>query len=848
MPLAAQTEPPKPSRATLLPAGLLGAIFGLSLQLQQAELSPLSLYLAGCGLAILLGALSLSSSMRWPRLWLRSLCVALAAGLLMASTTGWRAVHYQSQALDPALEGVDLRLTGRIAAMPQPGENSLRFRFAVEQAEQITADGPVAVQVPPRIELNWYGPQRNEDGALPPTATPLPQLQAGDRWRLQARLRAPHGTRNPHGFDAELWLWEQGVQATGYVRANTSARKPDLPPERLGPSGQHRMEWARQQVRDAIVQRAKLATSADTLTDNTAYRRALGVVAALVTGDQQAISRSDWDVFRATGVAHLMSISGLHITAFAWLAALLLQALWRRSAWMCLRYPAQHAGLLGGVLLAAAYAVFSGWGVPAQRTVLMLATVSLLRLTARRWPWPLLWLLTAVVVLVVDPWALLQAGFWLSFVAVGVLFAGLGETATNQTPTLRQRALGLLREQGTITLALAPLTLLLFGQFSLVSLGANLLAIPWVTLVVTPLAMAGMFISPLWDGAAWAVQGLAMVLEPLAALPWATLSRAQAPLWASLAAVLGGVLLVWRLPWAMRIAGVPLLLPVLLWQPARPAPGQFELLAVDIGQGHAVLVRTATHALLYDTGPRYTTDSDAGERLLIPLLRAQGVQLDRLMLSHRDSDHTGGAASVLGAQPQADLISSLEPAHELHALRPAKQSQRCEIGQSWTWDGVEMTVLHPWSSDYGHTRRSNAISCVLRISNGQQTALLVGDIEKAQEQRLVQEQAGSLRADWLLVPHHGSKTSSTPEFLDAVAPRFAVVQAGYRNRYGHPAEPVLARYAERNIVVKNTAACGASSWQSVKPDAISCERELRPRYWQHRVPQRTSDNNPDAEP
>jgi len=807
---------PGHSGARLLTPALLGWIGGLALQLQQHELWP-----AGHYALLLAAALALVLLLRRlpaPRATLPAALLAVA--LLALASTGLRAVHFQQQALDPALEGQDLRVSGRISTMPQFGENSTRFRYIVEDATL----GGEPVRIPAQLYLSWYGGLRNEDGMLPEPAQNAPTLQAGERWRFTVRLRAPHGVRNPHGFDFELWLWEQGLQATGYVR---SGRR-DPPPQALGQSWQHPVEWARQQARDAILQRAPAAT--DSPADE-ARSRAVGIVAALVTGDQQAIARSDWDIFRATGVAHLMSISGLHITLFAWLAALLLRALWRASPRLCLAYPAPHAGWLGGLLLAAAYALFSGWGVPAQRTVLMLATVTLLRLTARRWPWPALWLLTAAVVLLADPWALLQAGFWLSFVAVGVLFAGAGHETPQAPRTLAQRAQGLLREQLLITLALAPLTLLLFGQVSLVGLLANLLAIPWVTLLVTPLALLGAFWAPLWDAAALAVQGLGTALQALAALPLATLSVAQAPLWAGAAGVLGGLLLVLRLPWATRLAGLPLLLPVLLWQAPAPATGQFELLAADIGQGNAVLVRTAGHALLYDSGPRHANDSDAGQRVLVPLLRAYAVRLDQLLLSHRDSDHTGGAAAVLGAQTQAAVLSSLEEGHALHAVRPGA---RCLAGQSWGWDGVQFEVLHPQADDYARARRSNALSCVLRISNGAQAVLLVGDIEKAQELQLVQAGA-ALRADVLLMPHHGSKTSSTAAFLDAVTPRLALVQAGYRNRFGHPAPEVLARYEQRGVQVLTSATCGAAHWQSTRPHEVQCERRRQPRYWQHRV-------------
>jgi competence protein ComEC len=554
-----------------------------------------------------------------------------------------------------------------------------------------------------------------------------------------------------------------------------------------------------------------------------------GVIAALVVGDQGAIERADWDLFRASGVAHLMSISGLHITMFAWGAAALVGWLWRRSAAVAL-WPAPHAAVLGGVLLATAYAVFSGWGVPSQRTVWMLATVGLLRVAGLRWPWPSVWLLACAVVLAVDPWALTQAGFWLSFVAVGVLFA----TDTGATRTGVSSAGGhfraMLREQWVVTLALTPLTLLLFQQVSVVGLLANLLAIPWVTLVLTPLAMLGVLLPPLWQGAALAVDTLGWVLQALVQWPLATVSLAAPALWMGAAGVLGAVMLLLPWAWSWRLLGLPLVLPVLLWQAPRPPAGQFELLAADIGQGNAVLVRTAHHTLVFDAGPRFGLDSDAGQRVLVPLLRVLGETVDTLVVSHRDSDHSGGAASLLATQPGATLLSSVEVGHPLQALRPV---QRCAAGQGWDWDGVRFDVLHPLATDYAVPRKPNALSCVLRISNGARTALLVADIEQPQEARLVASDAAALRADVLLVPHHGSKTSSSPAFLDAVQPRFALVQAGYRNRFGHPAPPVLARYQQRGIQVVDSSHCGAATWASLQPQQMGCERATNPHYWQH---------------
>ena len=803
----------------LFPA-LLGWVVGTAVQLQQAVLWPWLVYGSLVLLALVTYAwIAIKNRAFWGRTWVVALVLA-GAGLGVA---GLRSTLYMADTLNPALEGRDLLVTGVVASLPQRSETGVRFRLQVESATL----GGQPTHVPPRMDVGWYGsaypagPAVAVDG-IESSVRPPGAVQAGERWQLVLRLKAPHGSRNPYGFDYELWLWEQGVQATGYVR--TTAKDPL--PLLLGPTGRYPVTLARQWVRERITQRVP-------------DRQTAGLLAALVVGDQGAIERSDWDVFRATGVSHLVSISGLHITMFAWGATLLVGWLWRRSARLCLRVPAPSAALLGGVLLATAYAVFSGWGVPAQRTCLMLATVAVLRGSGVRWPWPPVWMLACAVVVACDPWALLQPGFWLSFVAVGILFAtdsGAGYAYSTRASGLKHHLFSNLREQGVITVALTPLTLLLFGQVSVVGLVANVVAIPWITLVVTPLAMLGVLLPALWDLAAMAVSVLLAYLQWLAHWPWAAITLAMPPLWVGIAGLLGGAVLVVPLGWRVRMLGVPLLLPVLLWQAPLPPEGQFELLAADIGQGNAVLVRTAHHALLYDAGPRYSLESDAGNRVLVPLLQALHTRLDTLVLSHRDMDHVGGAPAVLAMQPQAEVLSSMETDNPLQTLHPA---QRCVAGQQWTWDGVDFAVLHPALADYDTPTRSNALSCVLRIGNGQQTALLVGDIESAQEARLVSEQPTRLKADVLLVPHHGSKTSSSAEFLDAVAPQWAVVQSGYRNRFGHPAPPVMARYRERVITVVDSPHCGAYVWQSggAEPSrAGTCLRDQAQRYWHHRVP------------
>lgn len=845
----------------MLLAFFLGIIGGVALQLQQVQLWQALPY----GLCLGLGFAGVWLA-KLPRLgglnrWIRSGFVLLFAACLSFGTTGWRSVSFSQTAMNPALEGIDLDVVGVVSAMPQRLDTGLRFRFEVEAAHQDNQ----AVVLPPRILLSWYKRDWHDDAGtlVDPLGSGTLTPKAGERWQLTVRLKAPHGNANPHGFDYELWAWEQGVQATGYVRDS----KRLVPPKRLGQLSladsaglAYWVQRARQATRDAVFERLGVRLGqAD-------ERASAGVIAALITGDQNAIERADWDIFRATGTAHLMSISGLHITMFAWMAALLIGRLWRQSAraqsqWLqrlCLRLPASQAAVVGGLLLATLYAWFSGWGVPAQRTVWMLATVTLLRLLGLRWPWYVTWLLAAAVVLTVDPWALLSAGFWLSFIAVAVLFASDNQSAHTEgeppKPMGWKKTLmklwGLLREQWVITLALAPLTLLFFQQVSLVGLLANALAIPMVTLLITPLAMLGALIPALWDIAASSITWLGTVLKGLAALPFAVYSAAAAPwAWSALAAV-GGVLLVLPLNLKKRFMAIALgllfMMPALVWQPSRPAVGEFELLAIDIGQGNAVLIQTANHSLLYDAGPRFSKESDAGHRTVVPLLRALGVRLDALMLSHRDSDHTGGAKAVHAAQPQARIMTSaLLPKDRMDMGLPSHVPlEPCMAGQSWHWDGVRFEVLHPQpaqlavASAGGKEIKPNTLSCVLKISNSDalnpQAALLVGDIELAQENELVNTYADQqLAATVLLVPHHGSKTSSGDAFLEAVKPKWAIVQAGYRNRFAHPRPEVMSRYTERNIQTVLSPACGAALWRSNQPDGVLCQRRAQQRYWTH---------------
>lgn len=840
----ANAMPMAASRMALGAAAALAWVLGSAAQLQLPALWPPQVVagLALVGVVLALGSLALGSwvmgSLRMGSLKRGSLALmaprlrrsgaapprgcraarraAAISALVAAALLGFASTHYRAalrvaDALPVALEGQDLLLRGTVASLPREGLQGVRFEFEVEAAWH--RGQPVSV--PARVSLGWW---RGLEADAMLAAPPRP-VRAGQRWQFTARLARPHGAMNPHGFDLELWLFEQGLRASGSVRDTRGV----APPVLLQASAAHPVERLRQRVRDAIQARVPDAGAA-------------GVLAALAVGDQAAIERGDWALFRDTGVAHLMSISGLHVTMFAWLAGAVVGALWRRHPAAPRRVPAPVAGRWAGLLLAAAYALLAGWGVPAQRTVAMIAVVVVLRHAARRWPLPAVLGAAGFAVVLGDPWALLQPGFWLSFVAVGLLAASgpvLARADDGPAPrwTWWRAAL---QQQAVATVGLAPLSLIFFQQLSLVGFAANLVAIPVVTLLLTPLALLGSLLPPLWSLGAGVVWALEAALAGMAALPMAVWHAAAAPPWAVAAGLLGAVVAVLPWPWRLRALAVPLMLPLLAPPVARPAPGHFDLLGPDVGQGAAVLLRTENHTLLFDSGPAWGTPGvDAGERVLVPLLRALGVrELDALVLSHRDTDHTGGAASIARALPVRLLRSSLEDGHALRGLAPHVP---CEAGQRWHWDGVDFEVLHPGAGARAAATpatRANTLSCVLRVQAGGASVLLTGDIEAPQEAALLQEAGARLPSTVLWVPHHGSRTSSTPDFVAAVAPRVAVVQAAHRSRFGHPSPVVLARYAEAGVPVVTTATCGAWHWASATGQG-GCTRLARRRYWHH---------------
>lgn len=713
--------------------------------------------ITGCAL---IAAFAVAICLRWYLLVWCIVGVAWAYG---------HAVARLAQDLDPLLEGRDLPVTGYVASMPESTGEGVQFRFDVDRA------AAVGMALPDLLELTWYEPDA--------------QIAAGEKWYLTVRLRRRRGYANPGGYDYEAQLFREGIGATGYVRVASDHRLIAQP------------GWRYPLVR----MRAYLATR---LEQAVAHSPMLGVVQGLAIGERSRITPRQWQVFANTGTSHLVAISGLHIVMVAAMTAFVAGACGRYAGLQQRRGTIVDVRMLGGLAGALTYACLAGFEVPAQRTVVMLTALLLAKWMRRSTTATQGLALSIVAVLCIDPFAPLSIGAWLSFGAVAAiagLFAGrLSEM--RRVSTLRERLLTFLRTQGAVTVGLLPLLFVLFGAVSLSAPLVNLAAIPFFTLVVVPLVLVGTLLlliaSPLGAAllgvAAFLLEGAWPLLESAALLPQTIWYPAQPPVWAVVLLVLGVAVLLAPGFLATRIAGCMLCLPAILFEPATPRPGEFAVNVLDVGQGLAVVIRTHAHTLLYDAGPRFRSGRDTGELVVLPFLRNQGVRhLDALLVSHDDADHRGGVASVLAAM-RVDRVLAMSSAG-IAATSPCARDDR------WEWDGVRFEILHPPASAATHLVRNNE-SCVLEIDSPYGSALLPGDIEKAAEALLLEK----LRpVDVVVAPHHGSRTSSTAEFVAATRPRFVIFATGYRNRWGFPRADVRERWEAAGATTFTSPGSGA---------------------------------------
>ncbi len=733
--------------------------------------------------------------MRWGLLlvgllmWWRGRRLRCLGALLAA--IGWAALHAGwtlDAQLPQRLEGSEATVTGTVVSLPEVEPRRTRFRFRVDDE-----DGQPPALRGRQLQLAWYDDFSAEQPG------PRVQLGAGARWRFTLRLRAPRGLANPGGFDAERHALSQRIAATGLVRPATAQQL-------AAPAGLQ--AW-----------RERMAARIGEVLG----QRSARYVQALAVGDTRALDDGDWQMLRASGLTHLIAISGFHVGMVAGFIALLAAGLWRVLPWLGRCCPRPQAAAVAALCGAIGYAAVAGFALPTVRTVLMIAVVVVARVGRRPGSVPGSLALAALAVLAWDPLSALMAGFWLSFAGVAWLVWCL--------PGRMHWLRGFLSAQAVATVGLLPFTVMLFDQASLAGPLANLLAIPWWSLVVVPLALLGTGLEACWPGAgAWLWRASAWCFD-LSWSPLSWLAQSRFALWwlpearafALPLALLGAL-------WLLLPRGVPgKALAALLWLPLlwprqeTPKTGEIELVVFDVGQGLSVLVRTAGHRLLYDAGPAVRDGFDAGERVVVPGLRALGVnRLDTVVVSHGDNDHAGGAQAVRAVLPVVAW-------HAPPGMPSAWAMEDCVAGQRWHWDGVEFEFLHPHA---GFPYLRNESSCVLRVQSRHGAVLLTGDIGDVIEEGLSKRQRGQLRADVVLAPHHGSAGSSLPSFVAATQARLLLVSAGHGNRFGHPRREVVERWRHAGAEVAATSDSGALRvWLGGDGLQLRERRRWRKRLW-----------------
>jgi len=709
-----------------------------------------------------------------PLLWLlfKGTLPRLAAASVLGFLWALGQAHWgMGQQLQPQLEGRVLQVEGVITGLPDPGD--LRTRFDMDVIRIIGPDS--ALPAPRRIRLSWY---RTEMRPAP-----------GETWQLLVKLKRPHGFMNPGGFDYEGWLYRNGIGATGYVRAaDFNQRTGDL-------AAGYALQRLRFRLRESIDRQAGSARTA-------------GLLRALIIGDRSGLDASERQLFRDTGTSHLVAISGLHIGIVAGLAFAVGRFIWGRSSWLVGLLAAQRAAALMALMAAVLYAGLAGFSIPTQRALVMLLLMLGGVILNRPIRPERTLALVLLAVLLWDTTALLSPGFWLSFAAVAVIMLSVSG---------RIKSLGVVqswvRIQSVISLGLMPV--LLFWQMDVPLLAPliNLLLVPLFSLLLIPLALTAAVASLLWASLGEVLfQITGFLIEPL----WHGLSMAarwsepmhlgagaNQPLWVGAVTLLGSLLLLLPAGVPGRWLGLLLLTPLGLAQ-STPRPGDdafwFDLL--DVGQGLSAVIQTRHHTLVYDVGPRFSDRFNAGEAVLVPFLKRRGVAtIDRLIISNGDEDHRGGLAGL-----QRHLTVARIESGEPSRIPETPTVTRCRAGDNWTWDGVSFRILHP---DEVAIWTGNNASCVLRVENGAGSLLLPGDIERAAETALRARKSAWLNVDLMVIPHHGSRTSSTPGLVQASSPEFALAATGYRNRYAFPRPQVVERWRAAGARVLNTSVSGA---------------------------------------
>jgi competence protein ComEC len=686
--------------------------------------------------------------------------------------------HFQTgKLLYSGNEGKKITVSGYISSLPERQLNHTRFEFRLLSNQ--------------RIRLSWSDAPKN--------------LVIGEFLRLEIKLKKPYSLMNKNSFDHERWLFQQGIHAVAYVLPKNQEQRLE------------KAHWLYSKYRlRQILQEG--------IEKNLEGRSLSGMISGLTVGVRTHITPEQWQVMQATGTNHLMAISGLHIGFIASLIFFMVSWLWRRSSRLPLFIPAPQIAAIGALISGLMYSALAGFSLPTQRAVIMVAAFLLTTCFRKQLPAWQSWCLALLIILIFDPLAILSDSFWLSFGAVAVILYGMGGRLSTPGAWWKWG-----RTQWVVGLGLVPLTLLFFNQVSIIGLLANTIAIPWVGFIVLPISLLGSAFLVPWPQfggfflrfAETTLNMLWAILEWLATLPYMQFHTSIHNKWLLFAAMIGVFLLLAPRGIPGRYLGGFWILPLLLASPPQPKTGELWMTLLDVGQGLSLVIRTPNHVLVYDTGMRYGPDFDMGKAVIIPFLKSEGLKtIDRLVISHGDMDHIGGAKSLLKEFTVKAISSSVPEEFSTY------QSQLCQAGQRWVWDGVIFEFLYP-PKNYTK-KRINDDSCVLRITHGRHRILLPGDIERAGEQYVLQNLSlDELKADILVVPHHGSRTSSTPAFVKAVNPEYALFAVGYRNRYRHPNLGVVERYKNSNSKIYFTSDSGAISFIIKDNEAINFPMQYR---------------------
>jgi len=759
-----------------------------------------------------------------------------------------------SQRLMPQHEGIDLVIEGQVASLPILTSNHLkssakkaafkrfsqrRVRFDFKPIKIISPTNPVMDDFPKKIRLSWYRPNA--------------VIEAGQFWRFKVRLKRPYALLNPGGFDYEQHLFQKRIQARGYIRDKYNNQLVK------GYISSNYLESFTLKLRQSLLN--KLSRQPDSSQNSENIRK---LSQALILGYRGGLETSQWQIFQRTGTIHLMAISGLHIGLVAGLVYLFVGLLWRLGRG-CLWIPAPQVAAVAALLAAMLYAMLAGFTIPTQRALIMLS-VAMLHIVFQRTPMPASKTisLALILVLLVDPLAVLAQGFWLSFLAVSVIiflmrqpYQGennedfLDRADGSKMSLLTKRFQGFLngikqfgRIQWALTAVMFPLVLYFYQSSSLVSPVANFIAIPVMSLVVVPLMFLATTFLYLSDNIASAIFTLIdfiygllwQLLENLALWQYATLDNAILSVWLLVPCYLGILLWMAVKGTPMRWLALVLILPIIFSSNKNLEQGEATVTVLDVGQGLSTVVQTRNHTLVFDTGPKYSQNFDMGRVVIVPYLREQGrSSIDRLIISHGDNDHTGGFKSVAALLPITQVLTSVpdEISHE------GLDISACHAGQKWQYDGVQFSILSPIGSieaETGHDKNNQ--SCVLKVVTRYGRVLITGDIERETESYLYHSMPSALAAEVLVVPHHGSNTSSLTGFIKAVKPDYAVFTVGYRNRYKLPNKRVVKRYHQSSHArLLNTSETGALTFslQADKTLQPSQYRDLSKRYWHTQV-------------